>query len=163
MRNCSKCKKETSSKDYCRDCRREYQRQYYKENTELMRQRARDYFQKNPEKCREARRKSQAKNPEAKAVRDAKYYPKKLIKNMLRHHRLQSMDCDWGWKEWTELKNFFGNKCIKCGLIEIDILLTVDHVVPISLGGSNLLKNLQPLCKSCNSTKNATIADYRYV
>lgn len=31
--------------------------------------------------------------------------------------------------------------------------LTVDHIIPKSLGGSNDLENLQPMCSGCNSAK----------
>ena len=31
--------------------------------------------------------------------------------------------------------------------------LTVDHIVPLSLDGSNLIANIQPLCAVCNGIK----------
>ena len=30
---------------------------------------------------------------------------------------------------------------------------TADHVIPLDLGGTNALANLQPACLSCNSAK----------
>ena len=41
-------------------------------------------------------------------------------------------------------------KCKHCG---ITYNITIDHIKPISKGGTNDLDNLQPLCKSCNSRK----------
>ena len=64
-------------------------------------------------------------------------------------------------QEWVELCNKYGNKCLSCG--RSDVLLTVDHVIPVVLGGSNDISNLQPLCKSCNSKKNKRVIDYRKV
>lgn len=51
-----------------------------------------------------------------------------------------------------------GENCLCCGTDE-DISL--DHVIPISRGGENKISNLQPLCKSCNSSKSTKIIDYR--
>ena len=31
--------------------------------------------------------------------------------------------------------------------------MTIDHIIPQSLGGSNELKNLQAMCKECNVKK----------
>jgi 5-methylcytosine-specific restriction protein A len=43
-----------------------------------------------------------------------------------------------------------GYTCLYCGT---DANLTVDHQVPLVLGGTNDLENLQTLCGSCNSRK----------
>lgn len=48
-----------------------------------------------------------------------------------------------------------GYRCQVCqapgGIVE----LTVDHIVPVSAGGTNDQTNLQTLCRSCNSRKGA--------
>jgi len=61
--------------------------------------------------------------------------------------------------EWDVLCEVHGHKCARCGE---DKPLTVDHVVPISLGGTSDITNLQPLCQSCNSSKANRIEDYRH-
>ena len=42
------------------------------------------------------------------------------------------------------------NKCCSCGATSE---LTVDHIIPFSLGGQTTKENLQTLCKKCNSKK----------
>ena len=61
--------------------------------------------------------------------------------------------------EFLALCERCGNACLCCGSAAKP--LTLDPVVPLSLGGSNLITNIQPLCRSCNSRKNAKVVDYR--
>lgn len=62
-------------------------------------------------------------------------------------------------EEWEQLCNHYGNKCLGCG--RNDVKMTVDHIKPVSLGGSSDISNLQPLCKNCNSRKGNRHIDYR--
>lgn len=45
-------------------------------------------------------------------------------------------------------------RCRFCGTEE---RLSIDHIVPLSRGGTNDLDNLQTLCRSCNSKKGAKV------
>jgi hypothetical protein len=47
-----------------------------------------------------------------------------------------------------------GWECRHCGSHRD---LTVDHITPVVLGGSDEMGNLQTLCKSCNSRKGARV------
>ncbi len=62
--------------------------------------------------------------------------------------------------EWIALCDQYGNRCLRCG--HTDVKLTKDHVIPLSLGGSNDVGNLQPLCHSCNCSKKDKTQDFRY-
>jgi 5-methylcytosine-specific restriction endonuclease McrA len=62
-------------------------------------------------------------------------------------------------KEWLELLDICNNCCVACGATEN---LSKDHIIPLTLGGSDDISNIQPLCRSCNSSKNRWKAiDYR--
>jgi len=63
--------------------------------------------------------------------------------------------------DWLQVTNKYGNKCLACG--SVTKRLTLDHVVPISLGGAHDPDNIQPLCKPCNSSKGVKTIDYRPV
>jgi 5-methylcytosine-specific restriction endonuclease McrA len=62
-------------------------------------------------------------------------------------------------EEWNDLLHHTGYKCLACGNDET--LLVINHIIPMRLGGSNYIDNIQPLCKSCHSKKHGRIKDYR--
>lgn len=45
-------------------------------------------------------------------------------------------------------------KCVECGTTQ---QLTVDHIIPRSRGGLDILANLQTLCERCNQRKGSRI------
>ncbi len=56
-------------------------------------------------------------------------------------------------EEWRALKAKYHYTCPSCGRKEPEIKLYKDHVIPLVRGGSNTIKNIQPLCKDCNASK----------
>ena len=64
---------------------------------------------------------------------------------------------DFTPEDWIKLVKAFPN-CLACGTSE---RLTLDHVIPLSKGGSHSLSNSQILCHSCNASKKDKTIDYR--
>ncbi len=53
-------------------------------------------------------------------------------------------------KTYREIVARDGEKCATCGVTEN---LCIDHFVPLSRGGTNIIGNLRLLCRTCNSIK----------
>lgn len=140
-------------------------------NPEIFRERSRKSRQKwereNPERAREIRnaslRRTYEKNKEKRYARIKKWRQENKEKvnelNRLDYYKRRDADGVYTIEQWQELCSLFGNKCVCCGEQR---KLTIDHIIPVTLGGSNSISNLQPLCKPCNSRKNnKVIVDYR--
>ena len=62
-------------------------------------------------------------------------------------------------EEWSNLMEACGHRCVRCGFQSDH--LTKDHITPISMGGSDAISNLQPMCRECNSTDKYAHGDLR--
>lgn len=82
---------------------------------------------------------------------------------MLANHRRRLL-CASGTltpKEWREVLNTFGNKCLRCGKDGSEAKITLDHVLPLAMGGGHTKDNVQPLCSTCNRWKWTQHIDFR--
>ena len=75
-------------------------------------------------------------------------------------HR-QRAEGDYSTDQWQRLCKYYGNRCVKCGKPGDYRSLEIDHVIPVSKGGTNYIENIQPLCKKCNIEKGNQVIDYR--
>ena len=67
------------------------------------------------------------------------------------------------WGEWLGLKKKYNYCCALCGISEKEIQkkwahshftkLTEDHIISVVKKGTDYIKNIQPLCISCNAKK----------
>jgi 5-methylcytosine-specific restriction endonuclease McrA len=62
-------------------------------------------------------------------------------------------------EEFLALCERYGNKCLACG--DTEAVLEVDHIVPLTRGGTDVIDNIQPLCGACNKKKFVSVIDYR--
>lgn len=119
-----------------------YFKEYQLRNASRLNQRARERNAAHPEQARERRRRWRQRHPD-QVVSLA--------------HRRRSSSGRFTPEEWRQLLELCGNACLRCNSENV----TVDHIVPLTLDGTNTIANLQPLCKSCNSSKNNKAIDYR--
>jgi 5-methylcytosine-specific restriction endonuclease McrA len=164
----------------CKDCAREYDRKWRDTNPEKSRSSSRkwkaahiddvyDMNRKwraiNPDKVRESVRKWAFANLDKVRESVRKYRnanPEKVLEfSRARRARVKGAGGKVTAKEWQWLKSFYDYTCLRCGKREPEIKLELDHVVPLVLGGENTIENSQPLCGSCNRSKNAKAIDYR--
>jgi 5-methylcytosine-specific restriction endonuclease McrA len=117
----------------------------------------------NPEKASESARRYYAKYSEKERERQRKYYqanPGKVrVRITNRRARAMGNGGTLTVQDWKEILDKFGNKCLRCG--RDDVKMTIDHVMPLALGGENSKENVQPLCRTCNSKKHIKHIDYR--
>jgi 5-methylcytosine-specific restriction endonuclease McrA len=57
--------------------------------------------------------------------------------------------------EWLLVLSLYGEACVYCGSTEAK--LTMDHIIPLSLGGLHEATNLAPACHQCNCSKGTRI------
>lgn|SRR5690606_9191076 len=117
----------------CKECLRQYYREYYRNNSEKHLERTSDWNKRNPEK-------------------------RKAIKRR-RHFRERGAEGWLGAEDWQRILDTYGHRCLRCG--RDDVPLEADHVIPVALGGTSDPENIQPLCKPCNTSKGAKIMDFR--
>jgi 5-methylcytosine-specific restriction endonuclease McrA len=117
---------------------------------ERKRQTDREWQRLNREKCRQYTRKWLRANPDQIKVTNHK-----------RRARMKAAEGSYTKQEWRELARKCDHRCLACGKQEPHVKLTPDHIVPLARGGTNFIGNIQPLCYSCNSRKQAKVIDYR--
>ena len=119
----------------------EYEKQYRKDNEHKIKERQKQYRMSNIEKLRSARSERYKANKE--------YF-------RLAWHKRRSIIKSVGGKHTKNDVLFIlekqKKKCVACSC-DISKSYTIDHIKPISKGGSNNKDNIQLLCKSCNSSK----------
>lgn len=149
------------------ESRREYNHKYYVENSDKFKEAAKLWQARNPEKVKEIAKKSHRKHPETGKKADKKWrttHPEKHAAYQRNRRALKrGAKGSISMKDTLGLFALYDYRCLRCGADgRKDVKLTLDHVVPLVLGGDNNLENAQPLCFSCNSIKNAKIIDYRF-
>lgn len=166
---------------WCKPCARAANQEYYTRKSDKIKTRVAEYRQANPERVKAAVRRyyqehrakhnEESKNwrhahPErareiskvSRTRHKAKHADRYTAKNHQR--RVPQHQQHFTAQEWRDLRVFYNNICLCCKRKK---RLTVDHIIPLSRGGTNTIDNIQPLCWLCNRRKRLDTTDYRPV
>lgn len=146
----------------CKSCCAKYQKKYRRRNHEKLAEDKRKYREENRDSVRTHKKQyldSHREKESLRAIIWQKLFPEKVNeKNRVRRFRARANGGCVSKKQWQELCQLFEYRCAKCGEKR---KLEMDHIVPVAKGGGGGITNVQPLCRSCNASKNDTTRDYR--
>ncbi len=130
------------------DRHRERSVQWVREHKERNRNNQKRWLSEHPNKAFEYTKKYFSTHPEKlKELKRNRYALKKKAIGKIKS------------SEWKNVVEKYGNKCIYPGCENTKV--TMDHIIPLSLGGTHTIDNVQPLCHSHNSRKHIKTTDYR--
>jgi len=192
MKRCTSCKQEKPTTDfgkcsklpdglniYCLECARERSRAWRAANRERYLEQSRKLYHQDIESNRaykreEARRNREQRKQYANKRRAENYEkvisierasrernkeknrPAKNARQQVRNRIVQGKTFNISDKD---LRKLYNQPCSFCGTKEN---LSVDHIIPLSRGGSHSIGNMMTLCRSCNSSKgNKTVVEWK--
>jgi len=163
LKQCKKCKEWKPTTEYnthpyhwdnlthkCKKCINKETRRRYKKNRDENLKKGREWYRQNREKKLAQNAQWRRDNPESSHAIWHRYKSRKI-----------NSGGDFTSEQWEQVKGYYcpTGRCLCCNKKR---KLTIDHVIPLSRGGGNYISNIQPLCKSCNSTKGGyRKTDYR--
>lgn len=167
---CRSCGKEKCLEEYakhrniCKQCRADYVKQWQSDNADIQKIKKKQWRDSNAEILKQKRKQKVLTDVQRQKQREHHriYKAKHRIQYNIYDYKRRSILKDAGTfteAEWTTLKEKYNNMCLACKCKSCK--LTIDHVLPLSLGGSNTIDNIQPLCGECNTRKNNKYIDYR--
>ena len=122
-----------------------YKKKYYEKNKEKIKARVRKYNKEHPEKVKTSNKKWQKANLEQCKIDEHK-----------RRTRKKGNGGSYTIEEIAKLRKKSKGICKgynrKSHYVSED-KLTIDHIIPVSNGGTSNIDNIQLLCKSCNCSK----------
>jgi 5-methylcytosine-specific restriction endonuclease McrA len=184
MKTCSYCglnkpfeefyKNGSNFRGECKDCIKDKRKNFYNQNSDSIKKRVMDYYFRNHEenkkklnkryhadieKSRMSLRDSYEKNKESRRLGAKVYRQKNPIQykatRSVCKHRRRNADGSFSSSDLLNMLDQQKGKCVYCQ-IDISSNFHVDHIVPISKGGTNHLFNIQLLCPTCNMKKHTT-------
>jgi 5-methylcytosine-specific restriction endonuclease McrA len=118
---------------------------YYQENIIAINKRNTDYYNRNRKTVLAKIKKYRKSNPEAISQLGRLYQRNRraLVKG--------APGGGWSIEEERQLILDYDHRCAYCGKKMKKIV--IDHVIPLSRGGSHSINNIVPACNPCNGSK----------
>lgn len=149
----------------CRNCDRAKAKIYAELHVQERREVSRKWSQDNPNQKRLNRRNWQRSHPEYNRSRMKQWHKKHPEDARQRVHKRKSiLACASGSHTKEDIQFKYDQQlglCAYCGC-ELDEKYHVDHIRPLSRGGSNDASNLAIACPHCNTSKgNKLLSEWR--
>jgi 5-methylcytosine-specific restriction endonuclease McrA len=131
-----------------------YMREWNAKNADKVRQRYQVYAANHRDEAKARWAKWRKENPEQQLAYNQAYdkaNPKKALAR--RWKRIARVKAAEGTFQASDIITIFESQNHTCLACKQQKPLTIDHIIPISRGGTNWPSNLQGLCQSCNSRK----------
>ncbi len=180
MKLCKTCglEKTGSHASYCKSCNSARVMQWKRENGERYNEYSRNLARKLAKKSkpqRDRKRSWEKNNPEAVRGQRANWKKKNIEKvrasARVADRKRRALRLSNGFEKYTEqdVLSLYGTNCHIChgeidlgaprsvGALGWELALHIDHLIPISRGGEDTLKNVRPSHALCNLRKSATI------
>lgn len=116
---------------YCRPCNAAYSRDRYQHD---------EAFRNNKRSINNA---WVSKN----CLEKSDWHAKELRRKLLRRNAIGTYTIE----QWNKSLDYFNHACAYCGTTTD---LTIEHIIPVSKGGTHYIYNLIPACSACNYSKN---------
>jgi 5-methylcytosine-specific restriction endonuclease McrA len=143
-------------KNYCRKCNNASAKAYQDSNREKVRKTNREYSRNNKD-ANKARSKAWYESNKDKALENSKKWQqenrdKTNNYKLANRHKRRAMIKESGVYLVTgrDLSKIRRQSCVYCGSKD-DI--TIEHIIPITRGGTHSIGNLTSACRSCNFSK----------
>lgn len=156
----------------CRDCSSKQKKESHLRNRDKILLRQAKYRELRREELSSKERERRRNFTYAERMEDNRKHVERNKKNPGRHQEAVAVGfanakakklCVAGkllLKSWRDLKRANKGICLCCGKGEPEISITIDHIVPFSKGGLNVIENIQPLCGHCNKSKGSKVEQY---
>lgn len=156
--------------------RRDAANKWKRENPEKNAETVRKWRKANPDKAAERHKRWRAKDPEKTKRLTAGYRRKRqkaaneavkkwmrdnperarLLRKVCKHNRKTRVMNNGGRFGAADIEKLYAKQEGKCACCSVPGKLDIDHIIPVTKGGTSDATNLQLLCPPCNKSKSDT-------